>query len=73
MVAVSALAVADAPDVAFYLAFFRPIANAEVVSSGLAITIVPALAASLFIFVALAFVHCESFSQSVNIYILKTR
>ena len=59
MVAVSALAVADAPDVALYLTFFRPIVNAEVVSSGLAITLVPALATTLFIFIALIFVHCK--------------
>ncbi|KAH7100165.1 hypothetical protein BKA62DRAFT_801451 [Auriculariales sp. MPI-PUGE-AT-0066] len=54
------LALADAPDLAQYLHFFRPIADATNIGSGLATTFAPAVAATLFICIALALVHRAS-------------
>ncbi|KAF8899144.1 hypothetical protein BD779DRAFT_1487243 [Infundibulicybe gibba] len=51
------LALSTAPDVAHFLPFLQPILNAPPLASGLASILVPAVAATLFITVALALVN----------------
>jgi hypothetical protein len=59
--AVSGLALANAPDVAHYLPFLRPLADNGGLASGLGTALAPAIAAALFITLALAIVSCELF------------
>lgn len=60
MTAVSGLALATAPDVTHYLSFLQPLANHNDLATGLATTLAPAAAATLFIFIALGIVNCET-------------
>lgn len=58
MIAVAALAVTDAPDVANPLSFLRPIVEASLIPSGLATMLVPAILAILFIMIAVTIIRC---------------
>jgi len=57
--AASGLALATAPDVAHYLPFLQPLVNGNTLASGLATTLAPAVAATLFIVIALAIINCK--------------
>jgi hypothetical protein len=59
--AVSGLALANAPDFANSLTFLQPLANNGGLASGLATTLAPAVAATLFIVIALATIDCKLF------------
>ncbi|KAF9444596.1 hypothetical protein P691DRAFT_796399 [Macrolepiota fuliginosa MF-IS2] len=53
LTAVAGLAVSPAPDVAHYLPFLEPLLTAEPLASGIATVLVPAIAATLFITLAI--------------------
>lgn len=57
--AVSGLALANAPDFGHYITFLQPLANDGGLVSGLATALAPAVAATLFITIALAVVNCK--------------
>jgi calcium permeable stress-gated cation channel len=63
VIAASGLAVASAPDVSQYISFLRMIADHDNLGSALLMTIVPGVAATLFIAVALAIITCELLSS----------
>ncbi len=65
--AASGLAVAIAPDVSQYIPFLRPLADNDTLASGLAMSIAPALGATVFIVIALAIIDCEWFFRWVLI------
>lgn len=58
--AATGLALADAPDVATFVRFLRPLSSHNNIGSSLASTLAPAVAATLFICIALALVHRAS-------------
>lgn len=60
--AVAGLAIGTAPDMTHYFPFLSPLLGASDLAAGLATVFAPAVAASVFIFLALAIVHCESLS-----------
>ncbi|KZW00653.1 hypothetical protein EXIGLDRAFT_666997 [Exidia glandulosa HHB12029] len=55
--AATGLALGDAPDVATFVPFLRPLSSHNNIGSSLATTLAPAIAATLFICIALALVH----------------
>lgn len=59
--AVSGLSLASAPDFAHYFSFLQPLANSNSLAAGLATALAPAVAATLFIALALVVVDCELF------------
>jgi hypothetical protein len=59
VIAASGLAVASAPDVSQYIPFLRTIADHDNLGTGLLTTVVPGIAATLFIAVAIAIITCE--------------
>ena len=52
------LSLAPAPDVANYLPFLKPLVTTETIVAGLATVLAPAVAATIFIILGLAAVHC---------------
>lgn len=58
LIAVAALAVAGAPNVSHYLAFFGPLANKSL-GAALATTLAPALLGTIFMVAAFAIINCE--------------
>jgi calcium permeable stress-gated cation channel len=58
--AATGLALATAPDVAHYLPFLAPLLDNNGLGTGLATILAPAIAASLFVYLAILTVHCES-------------
>ncbi|KAF8587371.1 hypothetical protein K439DRAFT_1630859 [Ramaria rubella] len=68
LVAVSGLAVAPAPNVTHILTFLRPLSNTDGIGAALATTLVPTVAASLFIALALLVIHYAArFNGSVSV------
>lgn len=59
MTAVAVLALAPAPDVTHYFPFLGPLAAGHDLGAGIATGLAAAVAASLFITVALSAVHCR--------------
>lgn len=57
--AIAGLSLANAPDFAYYLSFLRPIVQGGGIPSGLATTLAPAVAAIVFICLALMIASCE--------------
>jgi hypothetical protein len=58
--AASGLALATAPDVAHYFPFLQPLLDVDPLAAGIATVLAPAVAATLFIFIALLLVNCKS-------------
>jgi hypothetical protein len=58
VIATSGLALADSPDVAHFLPWFRPLAGQNSIGVGLATTLAPACAATLCITIGLVVVRC---------------
>lgn len=57
--AASGLALSTAPDMNRFFPFLRPLLNSDALPTGLATVFAPAVAATLFIMLALAIVNCE--------------
>lgn len=58
--AAAGLALATAPDFSHFLTFLHPLLNTNPLASGLATVLAPAVAATIFIIIALAAVNCKS-------------
>jgi hypothetical protein len=56
--AVAGLAVSPAPDVAHYLSFLEPLLTTNTVASGIATVLLPAVAATIFIALAIYYINC---------------
>lgn len=52
------LSLAPAPDVAHYLPFLKPLVTTETIAAGIATVLAPAVAATVFIILGLAVIHC---------------
>ncbi|TFK41946.1 hypothetical protein BDQ12DRAFT_645286 [Crucibulum laeve] len=60
LTAASGLALANAPDVAHYIPFLQPLLTASPLAAGIATVLAPAVAATLFIIIALAIINWAS-------------
>lgn len=69
MTAASGLALATAPDVAHYFPFLAPLLDADPLAAGISTVLAPAVAATLFISIALILVNCESRSPLKGVYL----
>ena len=65
MIPAIGLSLASAPDVAHYLPFLRPIVSAHPIPAGLATIFAPAVAATVFVIIALALIHCMLSSSEI--------
>lgn len=59
--AASGLALGTAPDVAHFLPFLAPLTGSNALASGIATVLCPALAATIFIVLALTIINCKPF------------
>lgn len=65
VVAAVGLSLSTAPDFALHIPFLRPLLTTNSIASGIATVLAPALAATLFIALALAVVNCLSYRINI--------